>query len=205
VDTSRFDGPPLRRPADRPTLAFVGRLDEPRKGFPVLRRAWPLVLRDHPDARLVVVGEGSRRALAGLDRDAAARVDLLGRVDDDEKAGVLASADVLVAPNTGGESFGIVLVEAMAAGAAVVASDIPAFQGVLGRSSSVDRLGVTFRAGDATALAEAVGRTLADPRRTAMTARARLAAASYDWAVLTPRIVAVYEQVLDGRLTERAG
>ncbi len=111
-------------------MAFVGRFDEPRKGMAVLLAALRLLAPTRPDLRLLVVGRGDAAAL----RRAAGpvRLDVLGPVDDTEKAAALASATVFCAPHTGGESFGIVLTEAMAAGAPVVASDLDAFRAVLG-------------------------------------------------------------------------
>jgi phosphatidylinositol alpha-mannosyltransferase len=195
VDTSRFTAGGRR--SGGPTVAFVGRVDEPRKGFDVLLRAWPAVVDRHPGARLLVVGAGARPAtLRPLPAHAAERVELLGALDDEGKARVLGQTDVVVAPNTHGESFGIVLVEAMAAGAAVVASDLPAFRRVLGDGSH----GVLFPTGDPTALAGAVAGLLGDPpRAAAMGGRARCAAAAYDWTAVAPRVAAVYAAVLDDR------
>lgn len=185
--------------AGGPVVVFVGRTDEPRKGLPVLLGAWPRILARHPDARLRVVGGGAGRSLLrGLDRGAARRVELLGAVSDEEKARVLAGADLLVAPNTGGESFGIVLVEAMAAGLPVVASDLPAFRQVL-RGLGPE---VLFPVGDGEALAAAVHRVLASPAlRTRLARTGADSAASYDWRVVAPQVVQVYESVLPRPMT----
>jgi phosphatidylinositol alpha-mannosyltransferase len=119
-------------------------------------------------------------------------VTFLGQVSDADKAQLLRTVDVYVAPNLGGESFGIVLVEAMSAGAPVVASDLDAFRRVLGGGGA----GVLFAVGDDTALADAVLGLLADPGR-----RAELAAAGahvvrrYDWSTVTDQVLAVYETV----------
>ena len=136
---------------DAPTVAFLGRLDEPRKGLPVLLAAVPAVLRAHPGARFLVAGRGETgpdevRELLG---DDARAVEFLGGITDDEKAALLRSVDVYCAPQTGGESFGIVLVEAMSAGAAVVASDLGAFRRVLDEGTA----GTLFRTGDPADLA----------------------------------------------------
>ena len=183
-----------RRPGP-PTLVFVGRLDEPRKGLDVLLRALPAVVRRHPDVRVVLVGAGSRRnVVRGLDPGVAERVVVAGPVDDRTKVGLLADADVLVAPNTHGESFGIVLVEAMAARTAVVASDLPAFRRVLGGGS----LGALSPPGDSEGLAATVDRLLADPGlRRGFVRRAAAAAPAYDWSEVTPRVLEVYRSVLD--------
>ena len=119
-------------------------------------------------------------------------VELLGPLDDDAKALLLRSVDVYVAPHTGGESFGIVLVEAMSAGAPVVASDLGAFRRVLDEGD----LGVLFPVGDADALAGAVLRLLDDaPGRAAYAARASAAVRRYDWSRVADQVLAVYETV----------
>ncbi len=194
IDTARFArtgsaSPPGGSGRD-PVLTFVGRLDEPRKGLAVLLEAFAALLSDHPRARLVLVGDGSPTLLRRLEPRVAARVRLLGPVDDAAKAAALATTDLLVAPNLHGESFGIVLVEAMAAGAVVVASDLPAFRAVLDRG----RAGALFRTGDARDLARTAGALLSEPaRRRALAARGRRTAAAYDWAVVAPQVAAVYD------------
>ncbi|HET6562815.1 MAG TPA: glycosyltransferase family 4 protein [Marmoricola sp.] len=195
IDTGRYAAGARRSGA--PTVVFVGRVDEPRKGFDVLLASWTAVVARHPGARLLVVGAGARPGrLRSLPPAVAGRVELLGPLDDAAKAGVLAGADVVVAPNTHGESFGIVLVEAMAAAAAVVASDLPAFRRVLGGGNH----GVLFPTGDSHALAEAVSGLLEDrPRRAALGERARRAASAYDWTAVAPRVAEVYAEVLTGR------
>jgi phosphatidylinositol alpha-mannosyltransferase len=171
-------------------LAFVGRMDEPRKGLQVLLEAFPAIVRRQPAARLVVVGDGSARShTRRLPRELLDRIEFHGPLDDHGKARVLAEADVLVAPNTRGESFGVVLLEALAAGAAVAASDLPAFRSVLGDGAH----GALFEVGDADDLARAVGSLLDDEvgRRRAVD-RGRAVAREHDWAVLAPRVVDVY-------------
>ncbi|WP_090030982.1 glycosyltransferase family 4 protein [Cellulomonas marina] len=183
---------------ERPTVAFLGRLDEPRKGLGVLLAAVPRVLAAHPGARFLVAGRGETDAddVRELLGDAAAAVELLGGVSDEEKAALLSSVDVYCAPQTGGESFGIVLVEAMAAGATVVASDLGAFSRVLDDGAA----GVLFRTGDADDLGATLVRVLGDP---ALRDRVREAAdrtvPRYDWSVVTDRVLAVYEMIVEGR------
>lgn len=114
------------------TIGFIGRIDEPRKGLPVLMRALPKILAVRPEARLLVAGRGDEKeAVASLPAELRSRVEFLGMVSDEDKARFLRSVDLYVAPNTGGESFGIILVEAMSAGAPVLASDLDAFAQVL--------------------------------------------------------------------------
>jgi phosphatidylinositol alpha-mannosyltransferase len=181
--------------AGQGTVAFVGRLDEPRKGFAVLAAALPGVVRARPGVRVLVVGTGdAAAAVDGLPAEVAERVTFLGGVDDTTKAEALATADVLVAPNTYGESFGIVLVEAMAAGAAVVASDLPAFEAVL-RDGRCGRLVPT---GDGEGLAEAVVALLDDDAaRASLRRRGAEAARAYDWPAVSARVEQVYEAVLN--------
>ncbi len=180
----------------RPTIAFLGRLDEPRKGLPVLMAAVPAVLAEHPGARFLVAGrgEGAEEARAALG-DAAGAIEILGPISDDEKARLLSSVDVYCAPHTGGESFGIVLVEAMSAGAAVVASDLGAFRRVLDEGAA----GVLFRNGDSADLARTLNRVLADADlRAATAAHAAQVVRRYDWSVVTDQVLTVYEMVLSG-------
>ncbi len=108
------------------TIGFIGRIDEPRKGLPVLMKALPKILAEHPQARLLIAGRGDEEeAVESLPEDLRSRVEFLGMISDEDKASFLRSIDLYVAPNTGGESFGIILVEAMSAGAPVLASDLP--------------------------------------------------------------------------------
>ncbi|QNN52509.1 glycosyltransferase family 4 protein [Nocardioides mesophilus] len=177
------------------TVAFVGRIDEPRKGFPLAAEAFTRLARDRPGLRLLVVGGGDTAAAGGLfPPEVRARVDLLGPVPDADKASALRTADVYVAPNTGGESFGIVLIEAMAAGTAVLASDLPAFARVL----EGGRYGELFRSEDVDDLARRLGDLLDDPdRRATLTAAARVGARRYDWSSVADRILQVYETVTE--------
>jgi phosphatidylinositol alpha-mannosyltransferase len=185
--------------AERPTIGFVGRLDEPRKGMPVLAAALPQVLARYPGARVLVLGRGDGDMLADLGEHAGA-VELLGPLDDVDKAALLASVDVYAAPHTGGESFGIVLVEALAAGAPVVASDLGAFRRVL----EDGQLGIVFPAGDPEALARALVGLLGDPgRREALSASGARAAHRYDWSRVARQVLDVYETVRLG--AERVG
>jgi len=181
--------------ADAPTVAFVGRLDEPRKGLPVLARAIPEVLSRFPGARFLVLGRGDgSEALEDLGPSRSC-VELLGPLDDAAKASLLRSVDVYVAPQTGGESFGIVLVEAMSAGAPVLASDLGAFQRVLDGG----QLGRLFRVGDPAALAGELVALLSDAGlRTRLSARAGEAVRRYDWSRVAEQVLAVYKTVRDG-------
>jgi phosphatidylinositol alpha-mannosyltransferase len=190
------EGPSLpgyARGSGSPTIGFLGRYDEPRKGLPVLLEAMRTVVREHPDARLLVAGRGDPEEFAELvGEDLAPHVTLLGELAEADKAAFLRSVDVYCAPNLLGESFGVILLEAMAAGAPVVASDLDAFARVLADGAT----GVLVPRGDAAELAGALSGLLADAdRRAALADAGRQVVAGYDWAVVAERIVAVYETV----------
>ncbi|MEU7388356.1 glycosyltransferase family 4 protein [Streptomyces tanashiensis] len=178
------------------TLGFIGRIDEPRKGLPVLMRALPKILTERPGARLLVAGRGDEEeAVASLPAAMRSRVEFLGMVSDDDKARLLRSVDVYVAPNTGGESFGIILVEALSAGAPVLASDLDAFAQVLDQGAA----GELFANEDADALADAAIALLGDaPRRAELSARGSAHVRRFDWTTVGADILAVYETVTDG-------
>ena len=183
---------------EAPTIAYLGRLDEPRKGFPVLLGAVGRVLDRVPGARFLVAGRGETGADQAQDvRGArAASVEFLGGLSDEDKARLLASADVYCAPQTGGESFGIVLVEAMSAGTPVVASDLGAFARVLDDGAA----GVLFRTGDSADLATTLLRVLDDAglRRT-VSEHAREVVRRYDWSTVSDQVLTVYEMAVAGR------
>jgi phosphatidyl-myo-inositol alpha-mannosyltransferase len=178
------------------TLVFLGRLDEARKGLPTLLEALPEIAQARPGVHLYVAGRGDADAARKLvPRGYHDHVTFLGLVDEQTRGELLASADLYVAPNTGGESFGIILIEAMAAGAPVLASDLPAFRRVLEDGD----LGTLFPVGDAAALAEGTLRLLDDDvRRGTRRKAASVAVQRYDWSVLCRDIVRVYETVRAG-------
>jgi phosphatidyl-myo-inositol alpha-mannosyltransferase len=176
------------------TVGFVGRFTEPRKGMPVLLDALKLLAPELPDLELLVVGGGDqdelRRQAGPALRD---RLVLLGQADDLVKARALRSVDVYCAPNTGGESFGMILTEAMSAGAAVVGSDLDAFRRVLDDG----RAGVLFPVGDPVGLADALRGMLSSPeRRAAYVAAAESRVLAFDWPVLSGQVLRVYEQAV---------
>ncbi len=175
-------------------LGFLGRMDEPRKGLDVLLRAFGTLGAQRPGLRLLIAGPGDGdNALEKLAVPLRQRVIMLGQVSEDDKARVYHSVDVFCAPNTGGESFGIVLAEAMAAGAPIAASDLDAFRQVLRGG----RAGELFETGDPDDLARAAGRLLDDPQRRAdLSAAAAEAVRIYDWPVVARDVVQVYEAVV---------
>jgi phosphatidyl-myo-inositol alpha-mannosyltransferase len=194
VDVASFTSAPRLRGYPRPgrTVLFLGRYDEPRKGMAVLLGALPAVVERFPAVEILVVGRGDEDQLRTSAGALAHHLSFLGQVDDAAKASAMRSADVYCAPNTGGESFGIVLVEAMAAGTAVVASDLDAFRRVLddgeaGRLVTVD---------DSAALAEGIIEVLADDAARARYVECGLERVQrYDWSVVAKQIMRVYETV----------
>jgi phosphatidylinositol alpha-mannosyltransferase len=177
-------------------IGFLGRIDESRKGLPVLLAAFERLLGSRPAARLLVAGPGDvDEVSAELAPHVRERVHFLGRVSEEDKARAYRSVDVFCAPNVGGESFGIVLLEAMAAGAPIVASDLDAFRRVLDDGEA----GELFPVEDDVACADALDRVLADPlRRAALRDRGSAAVRRYDWPVVAEAIVHVYETVAAG-------
>lgn len=176
------------------TVGFIGRFDEPRKGMDVLLDAFGVIGRIRPDVRLLVAGSGDGAELVERAGPRLARsLTVLGRVSDAEKASLLKSVDVYCAPNIGGESFGIILTEAMSAGTPVVASNIDAFRRVLQDGAA----GVLAPVGQAAPLATALRGLLDDPgRRAALAARGRSAVAAFDWPVVAATVLKVYETVM---------
>ena len=194
VDVSCFANAPLLEGYPRPgkTVLFLGRFDERRKGMDVLLRALPALVERFADIQVLVVGRGDEDELCEEAGPLADHLRFLGQVDDHEKASALRSADVYCAPNTGGESFGIVLVEAMAAGTAVVASDLDAFRRVL-RDGEAGRL---VPVDDGSALAEALIDVLGDDAlRAGYVKAAKEAVRRYDWSVVAHQIMRVYDTV----------
>lgn len=197
IDVRRFAC--SEHPAGRARVVFVGRA-EPRKGLPVLLDAFA---RLPASAQLDLVGVGERElqsATAVLAPAVRARVVAHGYVDDAERARLLAGADVLCAPSLQGESFGLVLLEGMAAGLPVVASRVPGYVDVLPESC-----GRLVPPGDPRTLAEALAALLADPsRRRALGSAGRREAERYDWSVVGAAVLDVYREVLERRASRVA-
>lgn len=177
------------RGGDHPVVTFLGRYNEPRKGFGVLLRALGAVRTVHPDLEVVVAGAGTPIP--------ADKVTYRGFVSDAERNELLGNSDIYVAPNTGRESFGIVLLEGLASGAPVVASDIPAFRDVL-TTHDGEVVGKLFRNEDSADLARAMLESLAEPRD-AKLEPGRARAAEFDWSVLVPHIEQQYRRAIESR------
>jgi phosphatidyl-myo-inositol alpha-mannosyltransferase len=175
-------------------IVWVGRLDR-RKGFPTAVRAFSRLARDLDDVHFVVAGDGKDRdAVEALAPDLRRRVHMLGAVGHERLPSYLAGADALVSTPAGQESFGLVLVEAMAAGVPVVATDIPGYREVVRDETD----GLLAAPGDADAVAKALRRVLEDPalaERLATAGRAR--AEQFSWDVVVSRLEAIYQEALD--------
>lgn len=175
-----------------PRILFVGRYNEPRKGFKYLLRAMPYVHQQFPEARLVVVGGGKRDKFEGLmERYGVRNVDFVGLASPQALPRYYASCDLFCAPSISGESFGIVLLEAMASGRPVVAGDIPGYRSVM----TSGKEGLLVPPKDQHALALAIVRVLADAQlRARMTIAGQTTASRYDWPEIAARVLSVYDR-----------
>jgi phosphatidyl-myo-inositol alpha-mannosyltransferase len=183
-------------PREGGTIGFIGRYDEPRKGMDVLVGALERLADQRPGLRLLIAGRGEADDFrAGLPAGLGGHIDLLGQVSEADKARMLRSVDVYCAPNTGQESFGIILLEAMAARTAIVASDIDAFRQVLDGGAA----GELFDTGNPVALADALATLLDDPaRRERLIAGGTKAVAPFDWSIIAEQVLRVYELAIAG-------
>jgi phosphatidyl-myo-inositol alpha-mannosyltransferase len=197
LDVARFahPGPPARGLPPGRVLLWVGRLDR-QKGFRVMVHAFERLASSDPQVALVVIGSGrDGDAVELLTPDARRRVLMLGAVEHDRLPAYHAAASVFASAATGQESFGYVMVEAMAAGVPVVATDILGYREVV--RDEVD--GLLVAPNDPVALSDAIRRVLVDPalaERLRSAGRAR--AAEFSWDVVLPRIEAIYRRVAEG-------
>ncbi|MBI2830528.1 MAG: glycosyltransferase family 4 protein [Chloroflexi bacterium] len=205
VDTEHFSPyvSPLPRFQDgKLNVLFVGRLER-RKGVSYLLKAWAKVKKEIPESRLIIVGPGTRLRKKYQRQVAKNKLDdvtFIGGVGYDELPRYYATADVFCAPATGGESFGIVLLEAMASGKPVVATNIAGYANVLAQGQE----GLLVPPKNPRMLAEALISLLSDERlRHDMGTRGRLAARKYDWEILTRRILDCYLRAINGSARRR--
>lgn len=189
------DGKPQQKWSGN-TIGFIGRFEEPRKGLSVLVDALPLISRFAPDVKVFVAGPGNpEEVIESIDPQLRQRFEFLGKISESEKADFMSSVAVYVAPNTGGESFGIILAEALAGGACVIASDIPAFDDLLGQGE----YGALFESESSTELAKVVIDLLRDEtKRKELSSRGRERAKKFDWKVVAEQIFSVYEMSIVG-------
>ena len=178
------------------TIGFIGRFEEPRKGLSILLDALPIIARFAPDVRVLVAGPGDHKEVAeNIDPQLRHRFEFLGRISEKEKADFLSSVAIYVAPNTGGESFGIILAEALAGGATVLASDIPAFDSLLGHG----QYGALFQSENAQDLARvAIDLLRDDEKRRDLSRKGKDYAQRFDWDVVAEDIYSIYEMALVG-------
>lgn len=195
IDVARYSGDIDPFPwanGDQQTILFIGRFEESRKGFRYLIRALPLVRQQFPKAKLIVLGSGRPEKFANLmERYGVDNVEFKGFVSQEEKARYYASADVCCVPSTGNESFGYVVVEPMAAGRAVVASDIAGYASVVKPGYN----GILVEPKDPAALALALVRVLADRElRETLGRNGRESAQQYDWSNVAQRVLEAYHR-----------
>ena len=178
------------------TIGFIGRFEEPRKGLQVLLDALPVIARFAPDVRVLVAGPGDPKEVEeSIDPQLRHRFEFLGRISEKEKADFMSSVALYVAPNTGGESFGIILAEGLAGGACVVASDIPAFDSLLGSGE----FGALFESENSAELAKVVIELLRDrEKRNVFARKGKEHAQIFDWDVVAEQIFSIYEMALVG-------
>jgi phosphatidylinositol alpha-mannosyltransferase len=189
IDATPLDGVDPRCPS----VLFLGRIDEPRKGLDVLVAALPRVIERFPNLIVLVAGPGDQEEqIKKIPSGLLPHIRFLGMVSDEDKARALKAATVYVAPHTGGESFGIVLVEAQAASTPVLASDLYAFRKVLEEGRS----GRLFPTGDSEALGVALIELLDDPlEREALAMQGNRRVRDFDWDSVVDDVIAVYESV----------
>lgn len=175
-----------------PRILFVGRFEESRKGFKYLLRAFPLVKQQFPNAKLIVVGGGRPEKFEGLiDRLGITDIEFKGFVNNEDKARYYASCDVMAVPSTGGESFGYTVVEPMAAGKPVVATNIAGYRSVMTHGEN----GVLVEPRDPMALALGLVRVLSDPALQAQIgASGREDAQQYSWDRVATSVLDEYEK-----------
>jgi phosphatidylinositol alpha-mannosyltransferase len=197
--------PPIPKYIDhRRNILFLSRLEK-RKGLPYLLEAYAQLKREMPDTRLIVVGgDGGMRPACEryIQHKGLTDIVFTGYVRDEELPRYYKTADVYCAPNTGAESLGIVLLEAMAAGTPIVASDIEGFADVL----TAEREGLLVPARDSEALATALRRALSDSAmREEMGKQGAKTAQRYAWDRISREILAYYEQVMNDGASAEAG
>jgi len=178
------------------TIGFIGRFEEPRKGLSLLIAALPAIAAFAPDVKVFVAGPGDpSEILKEIDPQFRHHFEFLGKITEEEKKDFMSSVALYVAPNTGGESFGIILAEALAGGACVVASDIPAFADLLGQG----RYGALFPSENSTELAKVIIELLQDrDKRLKLAVAGKLRAQKFDWEVVAEQIYSVYEMSIVG-------
>ena len=197
IYSGKFDGIESKSEWSGPnTIGFLGRFEESRKGLDVFLGAIPKIVKAFPDAKFLVAGPGDIESVSKkIPLDVRKHLTFLGRLTEEEKVAFFKSISMYVAPNTGGESFGIILAEAMTCGTSLVASDLPAFKALLSQGAA----GALFKSEDSSELAKVVIDLLGnDEKRKALASAGREKAKSFDWEVVGDQILSVYEMALVG-------
>lgn len=205
VDIDRFnpDVAPMEQFRDgKQNILFLGRLEH-RKGLKYLLRAFKLVKQEIPDARLIVVGSGTRLRKGyerWIKRNHVEDVIFTGYIPEEEKPRYFKTADVYCAPSTGHESQGIVLLEAMAVGAPIVASNLDGYASVVTHGEE----GLLVPPKNSAELAKALVFLLRDKTlRQQMGARGRVTAGQYSWERIARKVVDFYDKVISGNHNEK--
>jgi phosphatidylinositol alpha-mannosyltransferase len=187
------------------SIGFIGRFDEPRKGLAVLLKAWHEISRTLPELQLLVAGPGDEREFqrmlrATVDSNSAKKIKFLGKLSETEKSQFFHSISTYIAPNTGGESFGIILVEAMASGTPIIASDLEAFSDLLTQHpNEFGSAGLLFDNENSDALAQSIiGMMRNSQGRDEMKKSALAKAEFFDWSVVGTEILEIYELAMTG-------
>ncbi len=198
IDTNRFhpnvEYHPELEPYS-PKILFVGRF-EPRKGLKFLLQAFPMIIEEFPEAKLVVVGRGflERYYRRYVEEHIKGSVIFAGHASPEDLPRYYKSCDIYCSPATGAESFGIVLLEAMATGKPIVASDIPGYKKVMEDGKE----GLFFRVRDPVSLADKITTLLKDKERMIeMGCKGREKALKYDWEIVTKQVLEFYSEVLN--------
>ncbi|KPJ73939.1 hypothetical protein AMJ52_02515 [candidate division TA06 bacterium DG_78] len=197
IDTNRFrpDVEPIEKLKKySPKVLFVGRF-EPRKGLKYLLQAFPMILDEFPTAKLIVVGRGflERYYRQYIEEHIKENVIFVGHVSPEDLPRYYASCDIYCSPATGAESFGIVLLEAMATAKPIVASNIPGYKTVLEDGKE----GLFFKARNPTSLAEKINQLLMDKSSMKkMGIDGREKSLRYDWKIVSKQVLDFYSEVL---------
>ncbi|MEN9324726.1 MAG: hypothetical protein RL414_480 [Actinomycetota bacterium] len=197
IDVSKYVGGERNSKWYSPhTIGFLGRFDEERKGLPILLKALPLIAKRIPDIRLLVAGPGEEDSvLKGVDATTRGRITFLGRLSERQKADFFKSIEAYIAPNTRGESFGIILAEAMAGGAPIIASNIQAFNDLLHEGI----YGQLFENESSADLSGAVIDLLTDDaRRESLRNEGLSYSKTFDWSSVAEQILGIYEAAISG-------
>jgi len=206
LDVDRFSKPgpkPSVLKEEAINLVFVGRVNEPRKGLRYALGAYSLLKWEYPNLRLIVVGAGvpDRQSYRIMGERSLDDVVFVGPVADDELPDYYQHADIFLAPNTGKESFGFIIIEAMSASTPIIASDIPGFASVM----TDGKEGLMFAPKDESAMAHAIKRLIENPGlRVQLGVDGRATVDQYRWDRVADKVLGYYEEIRDKQLVSPA-